>query len=60
MKRILIISAVTAAAAILGLRTITDYKREKEIRDRIRWLHARCDGYDQALEVLFDGESGAF
>jgi len=58
MKRNLILCA--AAAVVLGLMTIAEHKREKEIGERIRWLHARCDGYDRALEVLFDGESGVF
>lgn len=60
MKRTFIISAVTAAAAVLGVKAMHDRKVERETQDRINWLHARCDGYDKALELLLDGESGAF
>lgn len=58
MRRAWIISA--AAAAVLALKAVHDHKKEETLRDHIRWLHARCDGYDKALELLLDGESGAF
>lgn len=58
MKRNLILYAT--ATAVLGLVMFTGYKREKDIGDHVRWLHARCDRYDQAFEVLFDGEGGVF
>lgn len=59
MKRVLFVSAVTVAA-ILGVKEILVRKEKRKTQDYINWLHARCDRYDAALELLMDGESGAF
>lgn len=59
MKRELFVYAA-AAAAVLCVKEVLDRKRDKERQNYINWLHARCDNYDAAIELLLDGESGVF
>ena len=60
MKHNYILCAAATAAAVLCVKEVLDRKRDKEKQNYINWLHARCDKYDEALEILLDGESGAF
>ena len=60
MKNNYILCAAAAAAAVLCVKEMLDRKREQKKQNYINWLHARCDNYDAALELLLDGESGAF
>ena len=59
MKRELFVCAA-AVAVVLCVKEVLDRKRDKEKQNYINWLHARCDNYDAAIELLLDGESGVF